>query len=296
MVEPVLPRYLTTAEVADYLRLKPRKVYDLVRQGQIPCTRATGKLLFPRHAIDLWLMNHLEGDQSSATEPLEVMAGSQDPLLDWAMRESGCGLASLCLGSGDGIQRLLAGKAMVVGAHLLDGAGRYNVPSELGLGGMRDLVVVHWARRTQGLMLAPGNPLGVEGLSDLARAGLRIGRRPEGAGAHRLLGWLLERQGIEIDQLDMMEHPATSEDDLALAVSQGRADVGLGVEAAARRQGLHFLPLHQESFDLLLRRRSYFCDALQRLFAFARAERLRDQAESLGGYDVSRIGTIRFNA
>lgn len=178
MVDPVLPRYLTTAEVADYLRLKPRKVYDLVRQGQIPCTRATGKLLFPRHAIDLWLMNHLEGDQSSATEPLEVMAGSQDPLLDWAMRESGCGLASLCLGSGDGIQRLLAGKAMVVGAHLLDGAGGYNVPSALGLGGMRDLVVVHWARRTQGLMLAPGNPLDVLGLSDLARPGLRIGRRP----------------------------------------------------------------------------------------------------------------------
>lgn len=55
-----LPAYLTTAEVAEYLRLKERKVYDLVSQGVIPCVRVTGKLLFPRQRIDLWLMNHLK--------------------------------------------------------------------------------------------------------------------------------------------------------------------------------------------------------------------------------------------
>ena len=59
----VSPYLLTTAEVADYLRLKERKVYDLVRQGGIPCVRVTGKLLFPRQNIDLWLMSHLEGGQ-----------------------------------------------------------------------------------------------------------------------------------------------------------------------------------------------------------------------------------------
>lgn len=108
MDDAAFPTYMTTSEVADYLRLKPRKVYDLVRQGQIPCSRATGKLLFPRQAVDLWVMNHLEGDQAASVGPQEVLGGSQDPLLDWAMRESGCGLASLCQGSGDGIQRLLA--------------------------------------------------------------------------------------------------------------------------------------------------------------------------------------------
>ena len=56
--------YLTTVEVADYLRLKERKVYDLVRQGHIPCSRATGKLLFPRQHIDMWVLSHLEGDQA----------------------------------------------------------------------------------------------------------------------------------------------------------------------------------------------------------------------------------------
>lgn len=296
MDDAAFPTYLTTSEVADYLRLKPRKVYDLVRQGQIPCSRATGKLLFPRQAVDLWVMNHLEGDQAASVGPQEVLGGSQDPLLDWAMRESGCGLASLCQGSGDGIQRLLAGKASVVGAHLLDADGGYNDPAQLGLGGMRDLVVVHWARRQQGLMLAADNPLGISGLGDLTRSDVRVARRPQGAGAHRLLQGLLDRQGISMDALGLLEQPAMSEDDLALSIAQGRADAGLGVEAAARRQGLAFLPLQQESFDLLLRRRSYFEPPLQRLLAFARQPRLREQAEQFGGYDVSDLGAVRFNA
>ncbi|WP_249273194.1 helix-turn-helix domain-containing protein, partial [Halomonas sp. BC2] len=82
--------YLTTAEVAEYLRLKERKVYDLVRQGQIPCSRATGKLLFPRQHIDMWVLSHLEGDQAQRLPPPQVLAGSLDPLLEWAIRESGC--------------------------------------------------------------------------------------------------------------------------------------------------------------------------------------------------------------
>ena len=146
--------YLTTVEVADYLRLKERKVYDLVRQGHIPCSRATGKLLFPRQHIDMWVLSHLEGDQAQRQPPPPVLAGSQDPLLEWAVRESGSDLASLCQGSGDGVRRLLESRAMLAGIHLLDAAsGRYNEPAALGLGGVRDLIVLHWASRRQGLLL-----------------------------------------------------------------------------------------------------------------------------------------------
>ncbi len=72
------PDYLATVEVAEYLRLKERKVYDLVSQGVIPCVRVTGKLLFPRQRVDLWLMNHLEGDDavSSTTPPLPAVGTS----------------------------------------------------------------------------------------------------------------------------------------------------------------------------------------------------------------------------
>ncbi|ATJ82412.1 substrate-binding domain-containing protein [Halomonas beimenensis] len=289
--------YLTTAEVADYLRLKPRKVYDLVRQGQIPCTRATGKLLFPRQSIDLWLMNHLEGDVPGTRPVPTVLAGSQDPLLEWAVRESGAGLATLCHGSGDGVTRLLAGEAMVAGLHLVDPAsGRYNRPEVLGLAGMRDLVMVRWAVRRQGLMLPPDNPRSIQGLADLARPGVRVGHRQSGAGAQRLLAWLLARAGLAASDLAFTAHPSLGEDDLALAIRQGEADAGLGVEAAARRQGLAFLPLHEEAFDLALRRRSYFEPPLQRLLAFAREPRFLEQAAAMGGYEVGELGRITYNA
>lgn len=293
----MLNDYLTTAEVADYLRLKERKVYDLVRQGHIPCSRATGKLLFPRQHIDMWVLSHLEGDQAQRQPPPPVLAGSQDPLLEWAVRESGSDLASLCQGSGDGVRRLLEGRAMLAGIHLLDAAsGRYNEPAALGLGGVRDLIVVHWATRRQGLLLAPGNPLGIQSVGDIAKRKAVLAHRQPGAGAAQLLSYLLEQAGIPPEALRWAAHPALSEDDLALTIAQGDADVGLGMQAAAQRQQLAFVPLVEESFDVVMHRRSYFEPAVQALFAFARTARFAQRASTLSGYDVRLLGRVLYNA
>lgn len=294
---PSTAMYLTTSEVAAYLRLKERKVYDLVRQGQIPCSRVTGKLLFPRQQVDLWVLNHLEGDQAQRQPPPPVVAGSQDPLLEWAIRESHSELASLFHGSGDGVRRLLEGRAMVAGVHLLEPvSGRYNQPLALGLGGVRDLVVLRWATRRQGLLLAADNPLGINGIADLARPEVRVAHRQSGAGAAQLLAYLLAQAGIAQTSVCWVAHPSLNEDDLALSVLQGEADVGLGVEAAARRQQLAFIPLFDEQFDVMMHRRSYFEPSVQALLAFTRQSRFAERAEALGGYDISPLGNVVYNA
>ncbi|CAH1044081.1 helix-turn-helix transcriptional regulator [Halomonas sp. TD01] len=293
----MLKEFLTTAEVADYLRLKERKVYDLVRQGQIPCSRATGKLLFPRQHIDMWVLSHLEGDQAQRSPLPWIVAGSQDPLLEWAVRESGSDLASLCHGSGDGLRRLLEGKAMLAGIHLLNfESGRYNEPAALGLGGVRDLIVLHWAKRQQGLLVAPGNPRGIQSLNDISRQQVTLAHRQPDAGAAQLLRCLLQRSAIEPGTLNWATNVSLSEDDLALAIAQGEADVGLGVEAAAHRQHIEFIPLIEESFDLVMHRRSYFEPALQALIAFTRQERFTQRARALRGYNVSGLGEVLYNA
>ncbi|WKD26955.1 helix-turn-helix transcriptional regulator [Halomonas sp. KG2] len=293
----MLREFLTTAEVADYLRLKERKVYDLVRQGQIPCSRATGKLLFPRQHIDMWVLSHLEGDQALRSPLPLIVAGSQDPLLEWAVRESGSDLASLCHGSGDGLRRLMEGKALLAGIHLLNfESGRYNEPAALGLGGVRDLIVLHWAKRQQGLLVAPGNPLGIQTLSDISRQKVTLAHRQPDAGAAQLLRCLLQRSAIEPNTLNWAANVSLSEDDLALSIAQGEADVGLGVEAAARRQHLHFIPLIEESFDLVMHRRSYFEPAVQALISFTRQERFIQRAGALQGYNVSGLGEVLYNA
>src|SRR5216684_3599651 len=84
-----------TQEVADYLRLKERTIYELVRTRQIPCSRVTGKLLFPRHLIDLWVTRQLDFAGPELSRAPAVVAGSHDPLLEWAVRMSGSDLALL---------------------------------------------------------------------------------------------------------------------------------------------------------------------------------------------------------
>lgn len=292
-----LPRYLTTTEAAEYLRLKERKIYDLVSQGVIPCVRVTGKLLFPRQRIDLWLMNHLEGDDAVSAPTPPVLAGSQDPLLEWAVKESGAELALLCQGSGDGVQRLVDGRAMLAGMHIWHAeTRRYNEPATLGLSGMRDLVLIRWAKRQQGLLLTPENPHQITRLEDIARPGIRLAHRQPDAGVSHLLQSLLARHHIDASKLAWAEHPSLSEDDLALVIRQGEADAGVGIEAAARRQRLAFIPLQEEHFDLAMRRRHYFDPSLQRLLAFTRSDRFIQRADALGGYDIRELGEVVYNA
>ncbi len=288
---------MTTSEAAAYLRLKERKIYELVREREIPCARVTGKLLFPRQAIDLWVMRHLEGDRASAVPAPPVYAGSQGPLLEWALRESQADLGALCNGSGDGVRRLLDGRAQLVGLPVLDPeGGRYNDPARLGLGGMPDLVMVEWAQRVQGLVVAPGNPLAIAAIDDLQRSGVRVAHRQHGAGAATLFTHLLQQADLAAESLALAERPSLSEDDLALEIRDGRADCGLAVEAAAHRHGLDFVPLATERFDLAMRRRDYFEAPVQRLIAFTRSATFHERAADYGGYDIGRCGAVSYNA
>ncbi len=303
MAEETDPRetrdFMTTREVADYLRLKERRVYELVRRQEIPCTRVTGKWLFPRALVDLWLAEHAGGAARVPAPP--VIAGSHDPLLDWAVKESGCGLALLPGGSLDGIKRFADGGAVAAGLHLLDAeSGGFNLPALTGgLGGPAlagaGVVLLEWAWRQQGLVVAAGNPHGVATLRDLKDKRLKVMGRQAEAGSHLLLAELLAREGLSFDDLDFLDETARGETDLGLAVLEGRADAGLAIEAVARSLKLGFVPLLRERYDLLLRRRDYFEPPLAALFAFARTEAFGARALRMGGYDVSGLGTTRYN-
>lgn len=289
--------FLNTEEVADYLRLKERTIYELVRTKQIPCSRVTGKLLFPRHLIDLWVTRRLDFAGGVLAHPPPVVAGSHDPLLEWALRASGCELAVLPGGSEDGLMRLAAEKAVAAGLHILDRhSGAYNLPAVQARRGLADIVLIEWAKREQGLVVAAGNPRGIAGLADLAKPGIRVMRRQEGAGAQILLRHLLDQAGIRFDDLAVAAPPALTENDIADAILVGGADVGVAVRAAAHHSQLGFVPLRWERFDLALRRRDYFEAPLQRLLHFARSEDFARQAAVLGGYDIVETGTVRYNA
>lgn len=288
---------MTVREVAAYLRIKERKVYDLVAQRRIPCTRATGKWLFPSELIDAWLRQQAEGieDLAPLAELPLILGGSHDPLLDWAVCESGCGLAVLFNGSLDGLQRFKAHQALACGLHVLDpDSGAYNLPLLAQQFSHSPVVAIEWAWREQGLMVAPGNPLGIRGLRD--SRGKRFAVRQKEAGSHMLLTFLLAQLGLGLEDLVVIEPPLRNETEVALAVADGAADVGLGVAAVAHQLHLEFLPLARERYDLLVWRRQYFEPPLQRLLAFTRTPAFGKRAEALPGYDISALGRISYNA
>jgi excisionase family DNA binding protein len=282
---------LTTREVAGLLRIKERKVYDLVASGEIPHVRVTGKLLFPRALLDAWLLRHSESHEAPRAWP-DIVAGSHDPLLDWALRESGAGLATFFDGSLDGLERIARGDAIAAGLHLVEGDG-WNVGHvERRLAG-EPVVLLEWARREQGLILPPGNALGIRGAGDLK--GRRLIPRQREAGSFLLLQQLLESERLSLDALEMAAPPARTEADVAVAIADGKAEVGLGLAAMARQFRLDFVPLVQERYDLLVWRRAYFEPPLQRLFAFCRSAPFAAKARDLGGYAIEGFGRVHYN-
>ena len=289
--------YLTTSEVAAYLRLKERTIYDLVARKAIPCSRVTGKLIFPRHLIDRWLETNIDLVGTAVAIPPPIFGGSSDPLLEWALRESGCGLASLFEGSTAGLKRLSEAKALAVGLHLKNaGDDEYNLEAIRSLAGVHDVVLIEWAERDQGLVVARANPLGLHGLRDVADRQARFVARQQGAGGQLLFDVLTAAEQVDPSGFCLCGRPALTETDVASAVADGEADCGLAIGAVARRFGLDFVPLHRERFDVACGRRDYFEPPLQRLFAFARTPAFAEKAAQLGYYGVEGTGTVRFNA
>lgn len=288
---------MDTREVAAYLRLKERRIYDLVRQRAIPHVRATGKLLFPRAKIDAWIAGKGEAPVSAQHSRPPIIAGSHDPLLEWSVRESRCGLAILAGGSRAGIEALARGDATAAAAHWLDDAsGEYNVPIVRATLAGADIVVLEWARRTQGFLLREGNPHRIRKVGDLSKKRLRVAMRQPEAGSHRLFEHLLARAGVAPESLDWLSRAAHAETELAAIIRDGHADVGLGIEAAARANGLAFIPLATERLDLIAFRRDAFEPPLQTLLAWSRTPEFAAQATSLGGYNVANTGRVVFNA
>jgi putative molybdopterin biosynthesis protein len=290
---------LTTREVADYLRIKERKVYGLVRARRIPCIRVTGKWLFPKALVERWVIQNSEGGApvTPAVDRPPVVAGSHDPLLEWAVRESECDLAIMFNGSLEGLNRYAQGKAYCCGLHVFDPeSGEYNrVVVTRTLVGL-EVVLIEWAWRQQGLIVAAGNPHRIRDLHGLRQPRLRLVERQEGAGSRLLFHHLLQAHGIDAADLHFTMPPTRSETDVALAIQDGKADVGFGIAAVARQCRLDFVPVQRERYDIAIGRREYFQPPFQRLLGFARTTRFAEKAAELGGYDVAGLGQVAYNS
>jgi putative molybdopterin biosynthesis protein len=288
---------LTTAEAADYLRIKERKLYELVADGAIPCTKVTGKWLFPRADLDRWLLAGMARPHGVIpAEPPPIVGGSHDPLLAWALVESQAGLAILPEGSETGYRRFLKGEVIAAAIHFhdldrLDRDANIEVVSKEPT--LYDAVLVSFCARDQGLLVAKGNPKNIGSLADAKRVRARLAARPDGAGAQQLLRAMLKRDGLSLKSFGTTITAPTGPD-IAQAIRAGHADCGIATRAVATSADLDFVPLVTERFDLIIRQRDSYRTPLNRFLSLLRTPLFAARAAELGGLDVSCAGGIRW--
>ncbi len=199
-------------------------------------------------------------------------------------------LLSLPVGSLDGLVNLRQGLCQISGSHLLDESGEYNTPFVKHLFPDRDVEVITLAYRVQGLMLAGGNPKGIKRVTDIAKPNVRFVNRNRGSGTRLWLDAELRRLRIPVEKISGYENQVKTHSEAANLISQNKADVSLGLQAAAHQKELDFIPLFEERYDLVLPREQE--RNLNPLFDYIQTADFRALLSSLTGYDSRHSGEV----
>jgi putative molybdopterin biosynthesis protein len=236
----------------------------------------------------------------SEIEDAFVCIGSHDLTLDLIschLKNKGLGsISSAHVGSLAGILALRKGEAHFAGIHLLDTeTGEYNISYLEKLLPGRKIALVNLVYRTQGFLVAKGNPLNLKKLSDLAQPGIRFINRQGGSGTRVLFDHLLSCEGIKKEQISGYEREEFTHLGVAVAVSSGAFDVGLGIQSAAVAMDLDFIPIGEERYDLAIPKEHFEDSRMQTLLRVIQSEEFKKDVLELGGYDVRDIGKVIVN-
>ena len=193
------------------------------------------------------------------------------------------------MGSVDAIRALNEGRCVMAGFHTLSQPAKGSLTEQA----YRPLLkpglhkIIGFAQRHQGLMVAPGNPLGLQSITDLAKPGVRLVNRALGTGTRVLLDDLLAQAHLSPTDLLGYEHTESSHTAVAQAIAAGAADVGLGIEAAATARGLGFVPLLTENYHLVCLKSALQEPAIQALQHVLRSAHWQARLQALAGYEVT---------
>ena len=260
---------------------------DLVEVSEI---RKTGRVTekFYRAKADAFFLQEMILPKTQ--KPAVIFSGSHDLALEGIAEhlEKHVTLLSMPVGSLDGLVNLRQGLCQISGSHLLDESGEYNTPFVRHLFPDRDVEIVTLAYRTQGLMLASGNPKSIKKISDVAKPNVRFVNRNAGSGTRLWFDSELRKLRIPTDRINGYDTVVKTHTEAASLIASKKADVSLGLQAAAHRHGLDFIPLFEERYDLVLPRENE--GALTPLLDYLQTARFRTELNALTGYSSTHSG------
>jgi len=295
---------MNTKEVAEYLDIHEKQVYALIKTGRIPCTRVTGKWIFPKKLIDDWIATNTTPGMKQARKKSSqisgaiLASGSNDPVLDMLLTATKKShpdffIFSANTGSVSGLKALNNGYTDIALSHLFDAeSGQYNIPYLSKYLTDINPVVVNLFHRELGFLIQPEIASQIDGFESLTGKNIRFVNRQNGSGTRMLLDYHLQKLGIAANQIDGYEKEVYTHFEVGLSIVAGEAQVGIASAAIGKLLGLAFKPITSECFDMILDQSTFFSSGVQSFIETLKTEEFRNRVEKIGGYDFRDSGKI----
>ena len=304
-------KLMTTKEVAEYLGIHEKQVYALIKDNKIPCTRLTGKWIFPQNLIDEWL-NH--DARKNAELPDEIYkgkrepdknyilaAGSNDPILDILLNDirridPETNIFNCSTGSTEGLKLLEKGLTDISFCHIFDPeTEEYNIPFIKSYFKDKKIAVIHLFYREIGFVTHPKHKQPIINFNEIKKRNLKIINRQPGSGTRILLDYNLEKLGINSSDIKGYENEVSTHFEVCMEILSEKADTGIASITAAKLFNLPFKPIIKESFDMVLPHSTFFDKTVQTFIKALKSDEFRKKISYLGEYDFTDSGNVIYS-
>ncbi len=249
-----------------------------------------------RIALDRW--RKISSPNEGVNQKTLRFAGSHDLAVAWLATHfsefaPGYQLHLTFSGSLTGLMSLLEGKADIVGSHLWDDESEtYNIPFIHNLFPGEKLALITLANRRIGFMVKRGNPKNIRSIEDLTRPEIRFVNRSAGSGTRVYFDSLLRKKKIQPEAVQGYANQKSTHSEIAAEVAEDHADVGIGLEAAAKSYNLEFVFLTMERYDLVMKQDIFDLAPIQAMISWLKGNEFHQLLEHLGGYEHGESGQV----
>ena len=303
---------LSTQEVAQILHVSKSTIYELIRRGEINSYKIGRKVRFTQDDVDAYIARSRHEQSVQPVKRVELQSellhprqedkgqlilSGQDVVLDILasfLHQRDVSAQRVYLNSFEGLLALYEGRVDAAACHLYDAEEKsFNAPFVKKLLPGIPAVLINISYRTQGFYVASGNPKEIRGWRDLARRDISILNRRPGSSARVLLDGQLHRMGLDKRMVAGYEREMKSHLTMAAAIAAGEADLAVGTERISRQiEGLDFIPLLQERYDLVVHKEFLETDEGETLLEILRSEAFKKEILPFSGNDYRDLGRI----
>lgn len=292
----------TPEEVAERLKITKYTVYEMIKRGDLNAFKVGNKMRIQSSELQDFVRRSTtkpkKTENTSTVNNILKITGSHDFLLESLIqfqqnRLDNTSIHPSYVGSLEGLMTLFRGQADIAAIHLLNAdTNEYNLPFIKQLFPLDEITMIRLAARSQGLIVAKGNPLDISTIADIANKKVRFVNRQKGSGTRILFDQLLVSNDAPPTEIIGYDNEEWSHLATASQVASGKADVTFGISSSAEKLGLDFIPVTSEYFDLVLKWTSKNTETLEQFMTILKSQDCRNMLSILKEYDMSELGNI----